>query len=385
MSDRLLVSRRDVSQRFRDAVTADHVVATVVQVLQEGTPLNEVEILGGSVTVDGRAAVRRRMSLSVGDPALIPNDSTDLLTPYGNELQVFRGFRYPDGDSELASLGVFPIQTTDTSSEPGDTTVSVDALDRSQRFADATFERDGQIAPGTKAVDAMLELALEVWPSVPRQLPDLAITLPRMEYSADGDRWGFIQGIAAGIGYETYFNSDGIWRMAAITEKAPGQPDVVISEGPEARLASGEYDTDGNLLAIRRNWSREETYNKWTVIPNSDNAEIGSGVAVDDDPRSPTNYYGRFGKKPAPAYRNQFVTTLLQAEDAAKGLRARDRGLLDSIDFTAFTDPAMDVGMVALVRRGELDLNDEHVIDTLTLPLDIDGEMSATTRAVRFV
>jgi hypothetical protein len=41
--------------------------------------------------------------------SLVPDNDFDLLTPFGNELRLFRGIQFDDGSVEYVPLGVFVI------------------------------------------------------------------------------------------------------------------------------------------------------------------------------------------------------------------------------------------------------------------------------------
>ena len=93
------------SQSHTSVVTADIYKAGVAIALN-------LPVVSGSVTIDGRAALRRRCTVTVLDVngTFAPNDATDTLAPYGNEIVLKRGV-----PGTLATLGVFRIGTASVS------------------------------------------------------------------------------------------------------------------------------------------------------------------------------------------------------------------------------------------------------------------------------
>ncbi len=77
-----------------------HELATRVEILAgnrspDATPL---DIVSGAVTYDRRAAIRRRMNLTIAGHDLVPTSDASLLAPYGNTIAVWRGYKAPSRD-----------------------------------------------------------------------------------------------------------------------------------------------------------------------------------------------------------------------------------------------------------------------------------------------
>lgn len=371
---------KSVSPRFLDALDSAKAISRI-ELLVERQVVDVVEFTGGSVTLDAQAEVRGRLNLEVVGASNIPTAPGDHpLGPWGPELRAYRGV-----PNEQVSLGIFPIQSARPRSSSGELSMAIEAFDRAQIVADADFESDGVIAAGTPADEAILTLLWQAWPDVPYDFVPLAVPLPRLEYGAGEGRWSFVWNIAAACGHELFFDGDGVAILRPIPQPSrEGDPDTFLVEGPESRLASSIVtDHAGNLIGLDRDFDRADVNNRWKVIPAGEDAELKPGIATDDDPSSLTYYHGPFGKKPAEPYRNQFVLTTTQAEDAAKGLRARNQGFLDQLTLSALVNPALEPGDVAHITRGELGVDEQHILDLLTIPLTADGAMDTSTRAVR--
>ena len=76
----------------------------------------------------------------------------------------------------------------------------------------------------------------------------------------------------------------------------------------------------------------------------------------------------------------QFITTQVQADDAAAGILAQFLGAQAVIDFDFLVDPRLRPGDVVQVVREKLAVNETHVLDSLTIPLGYDASTTATTR-----
>jgi hypothetical protein len=364
---------RPVSTRFTETTGQSHQVATLVEVLESGLVIAGVTtVVDGSVTLDQTAATRGRLDLGILDDGtldLVPTDAASLLAPYGNELQIHRGILFPDGVTELVSLGVFRIDDTQVDDTADSLAVRIAGLDRSARIIDARFEEPYQIAQGTNYTTAIRETLQAAWPDIPLDLTATTRTTPQLIAEEGDDRWAFCQDMAAALGMALYFDGDG----TAVT-----RPVAAIGGTPAATLAEGE---GGVLIQASRRWTRQGSYNR--VIATGENtgeAAPARGVATDDNPLSPTYYYGPFGKVPR-FYSSQFITTDDQASDAAAGFLSRELGTTQSVDFGAFVNPALEPDDIVRVTRARAGINEDHIIDSLTIPLAVDGTMTGQTRA----
>lgn len=360
--------------------------AVKVEVLQGGAPIAELEtVYGGSVDFDSRAASRARLeSLTLvddGTMGLIPTQADSLLAPTsGHELRVSRGVTW--GDSVyLAQLGIFVIERTSVSDSGDGYAISVSGQDRSQRYVDAAFEAPYQVAGGTLARDAILTILGDASPDFEYIFVDTSVPLPFLGAEEGEDRWAFCQGIAAAMGCELFFNSDGVLVL---------QPIPAPNTSPAATYAEGE---GGVLLSVNREWDRGEVYNR--VIVTGESTQIEGtpprGVATDNDPTSPTYYGDPFGRKPY-FWSNQFIvpttgdpTGNLAATTAAEGLLARILGMPAAIDFQAIVDPDRRPGQTILIDREPTAPSELHVIDRVSIPLDFESPMSAVTRVAQIL
>ena len=363
---------RPVTQDFVDALGTSHKIAVDVRVVDTGESLPG--LVEGSVTLDSTAAVRAAMDLTFIDDGtlnLVPTAPIDTLSPYGNELQVSRGVEYADGSKELVSLGVFRIETVEVSDAGTGTEIRVSGLDRSIRVSDAKFDLPGQINANTTVADAILEVVKGGYDGADdEKFEGIEFPLPRVAFEEGADRWEFSQALASRAGGDLYFDGDGNLILTAVPD-VRGEPVSTIAEG-----------TNGVLLSISRRWTREEAFNRVIVTGESMNQDPAfRGDVYDDDDTSPTYYFGEFGKV-LRFERSDLVGSTAQAEAAARGILAKQLGTFSELQFGSIVQPHLEPGDVVRVTRDALGVDENHIIDTLSIPLTATGDMSGKTRGV---
>ena len=355
---------RSATFAFADAVTCSHRVVARCDVMFDRQVIVEgVGIVSGQVDFDRTAARLARLSATIAEPERVTLTADDILTPYGYELLVWRGIRLGVTD-ELVPLGVFPIQTSDVD---GTTLASsIVAEDRSRLVSDARFEDVYQVAAGTNYATAIQALIGDGVSGLEYLFPSTTYTTPVLTFAAQDDRWDAAQQMAKSIGHELLF--DGLGRLVM-------RPEPTFSATPDATITEGV-----NMVSVAVRLDRATAYNK--VIATSTNASTGAqyrGVASDDDPSSPTYYNGPFGKKPR-FYASEFLASDAQCATAAASILAANLGVARSVDFTAVPDPRLECSDVVRIVRSRLNLDELHIVDTLSIGLGADGAMSGTSR-----
>jgi len=353
----------------------DHTIATKFEVLgfNNEVLLENIEtVIDGSVELDAGAASRGRCSLSIIDDGsydYVPVNAASLLAPFGNEIRVSRGIEYVDR-IDLMRLGVFVIESASTADTPQGTLISLAGPDRSGDIVDALFEAPDQIDSGTEIDTAILNYVREVMPLVETNFQDTAVTTPRIDIMEGDDRWALVSSLAMVIGGQLYFDRSGVLRLEPIVFPG-GDADVEMVEGE-----------GGLMLGANRDWDRGPVYNKVIVTGEAAGTEAPvRAVAYDSNPESPTYYYGNFGRKPL-FWANTHVRTVGEAENAAAGVLAEVIGAPDTISFSSLVNLNFNPNTLVKITRERLGVDELHVLDTISLPLTAEGEMSGRTRAV---
>lgn len=358
---------RTVTEPFLAALTRSHTLAVRADLLYGGQLVDELQVTAGSVTLDRTAEIRGRCDLTIDGTGLIPSSPFDPVTPFGAEIQVFRGVELSTGP-ELVSLGVFGVQ--DIKTEGG--TIALSGLDRAQAVKDAELESTYVVPAGTNYATAIQSLIDAGVPGLTYRFADITETTPLLVFAddTDGGRWAAALQMATSVGCDLYFDGDG----RCVLEPVPDPRSDAV-----ATLADGD---GGIIVTAAKAWSRTAAYN--AVIAYSSNpAATGPparAVVRDIDPTSPTYYYGPFGRKPR-RYASPLITTTSQAQSAADAMLRQVLGVAQSLDLSAVPNPALEPGDIIRVTRSTLDVDELDVLDSLTIPLDLAGTMTAGVRA----
>lgn len=352
-----------------DGLDSSYKLATRVDVLVDGVVERTIdETVEGQVSFDGNAASRGRVDLTIVDDGrgdLIPTQAGDLLSPYGNEVAVYRG-RYVGSEPHLYPLGIYRIDRSTADGEQ----VRISGTDRSARIIDAAFEDPYNVTSGTNVTTAISNVITPAYPDVTTDFVSVTVPLPALIADEGDDRWAFAQGLAKAIGCELFFDDAGTLVLRPIVTSISGNPDAEFNEGDV-------------LLGAERDWDRSPVYNR--VIATGENTTettIPRGVATDENALSPTYYHGDFGHKPY-RWSNPYITSSTQASTAAASILAQKLGAPDIISFEALVDPARRPGDVVRVTRERLGALEDHCLDRVDIPLGHNGTMSGNTRATQ--
>jgi hypothetical protein len=364
---------RPASEAFHRASRGSHRAfsrAKVVTSYQEGTQPTgtEIAIFNGEATADAQANIRGRLNLTTDGTRMFPEGPEGLLTPYGNELFVERGIAFGGGSIEVISLGYYRIYEVEQEDVPNGP-IRVMALDRMSGIVDARLEAPQQFTAGTSIEDVVTALVHEVYPGATILFDfNAATTLLQSNQVADQDRYAFLRDIAQSRGKVMYWDYAG--RLRIEDPPSPSEPVMEIN-----------YGRDGILVAMKRLLSRDGVYNAVVASgerPASD-IEPVRAVAKDMNPDSPTYWLGAFGKVPR-FYSSPLITDGAQAASAAEKLLARALGLPYSASLTAVPCVALEVLDPVAVTYSGRGRREIHILETVSIPLDVETPMTATTR-----
>lgn len=362
---------RPRSDSFDAAARNAHTVYAKATVLTpDGEALDLPIGEGSSVTLDGTAATRGALSLTVpADADWVPVDSSSPLAPFGSEITIVRGMTTPDGVTEAVQIGVFRIDEVRVADSEGGFDIEVSGLDRSSRVIDAVFEAAGGAAAGTSALGAAQLFVQVAYPDATFDFIASDTTLPAIAWEIGDDRWDYAQGCAEAAGCNLYFDGDGV----CVAKPLP------VTDTADLELVEGE---GGVLVSADVQWGRENACNRVTVSGENGSDDPVWGEAIDDDPDSPTFYDGPFGKATY-EWSSSYVTTDAQAADVARNILEMRRGVGRQVSFSALANPALEPFDVVKITRADLGIDELHIIDTLQIPLDASGVMTGTTRVAR--
>lgn len=367
------------SAAFKAEVRTDHIAVSKAEVWASDQKLQEINISDGNVKIDSGSAVRRTcdVTLTTGRESdnLVPDSDFDLLTPFGNELRLYRGVQYTDGTKEYVPLGVFVITDVAISDTNEGVEIKLSGEDRSIRVSRAKWTQPYQMTSGT--LEASLSALLKSrFPDAEISFPTTNVTVNQVLLGAesDNDPWKDAVEIAELVGFDLFFDQNGVVQMKQFPTL---DGSVVVS-----LFTEGQGTT---ITQLNRTISTKQTYNG--IIYTIEGADVATPIRVeawDEDSSSPTYRFGVFGEVPA------FVTTSLLATEseavrAAASLLNTYIGSQEVVNWDSIVDPSLDVQDVVYVKSNGAKVDRLVIIDSLTIPLKPESSMQADARTVRVV
>lgn len=358
------------SPEFLDAVTGSHQISVAAQVLEEwaqgaepsgGTP---IKVIDGSVEFDSSADIRATCTLTTDPEAY---DIEDLLTPYGNEIFLQRGVVIGPGRVEMHPLGYYRITDVDQENAPFGS-VRIEGQDRMSGIVEARLLRPRQFTSSSTLAGVFSNLVREIYP-----LAEILFDDDTGEHTVgrgaicERDRYDFLRDLAKARGKLMFWD-----RLGRLRIQSPPDPST-----PKWDISYGEK---GVLISLNRSRTRGGTYN--AVVASGEAGDTDNPVrasAVDNNPNSPTYWYGRYGKVPR-FYVSPFITQKIHALNAARSILAAQLGVANNVEFNVVPNPSLDLGDAVRVTHDPRLGTRTHVLDTLTIPLDAKSPVKATTR-----
>lgn len=360
---------RPVSDRFLAACRGSHRMVAQARIVAPGqTGIapdgTTIPILGGDVQLDAAADIRSTIDLTTSGDRW-PGSAEGLLTPYGNELHVRRGIQLDGGTIEWVSLGYHRIDTVEQSNAPKGS-VRITGSDRMAGIIDARLTSPVQYAATDLVGSVVGALVDEVYPDATIEWDDATDTeaLGR-SLVIEEDRHAGLADLVTSYGKIWYWDHRG--HLVIKSPPDPAEPVYVVNSGAR-----------GVLVRLSRQITRKGVYN--AVVASGEGADTTTpvrAVVVDDAETSPTRWDGPFGRVPR-FYSSPIITSLDQAEAAARSLLLKESGLPYSVELGTVANPALEPYDPLRVRYPGR--SERHLIDRLTVPLTAAGDMSAATR-----
>lgn len=356
-----------VSQKFQAAVRTSHTALIRVEAWRDGAGqiIPDLAFSGGEVTLDGTTGgVRSTLTL----PAARDQGGAlwELLAPIGTEIVPYKGVRFIDGSTEFVPLGVFGIDSQ-RESFGVDGVLSLTAPDRFARVQRAKF-----LQPATTTGGAVAEAIRLATAAVSVAYTNTATSAATTKAQVwDRDRDAAITELLKSAAAELFFDRGGL----LVARNLPR-----LTSAPVWTVDAGE---SGVLVGADRARDRARTFNVVVALPeNTDGvAPFAPQIAYDSDVNSPTYVGGAFGNVPF-FYSSPLLTTAAQALAAATAILGRVTGLAAQVTLESAVNPALDPGdVISVVFPGGV--VERHLIDSVTIPLDVDSPQKITTRSTR--
>lgn len=360
--------------RFDRAVVDSHTVALHAALWRPGLRsqlTGPLDIVGGSVTASRTAATRRSCTVN-----LVDRDGTlAQIFPKGRqavpavELVLQRGIEYDDGTRELLPLGVFGVSGV---SVKRGAEYSLGGYDRARRVARARPTSPLAIATGQRYVDAAAGLVTGGLPfdvDVQITATSGATVSNAIVLLEQADRWAEAAKLCAAAGAELFWDRTGRLIIQDIAQPA-ASPVWSYLDGVNSVILD---DTEWTL-------ADEPGYNAVVAVGDSsaNTAAVPRAMAVDNDPRSPTYYYGDYGQVPE-FYSSPLLTSDALAQAAAASRLQKRLGANDAMTLATIPHPAQDPGDTVRVRY--YDIDQTMIVDSVSTPLDVTSAASTSVSA----
>jgi hypothetical protein len=409
------------TQGFKDAQRYGALLVLArFTVYQNGRPTGKVyeaNMSVGSVTIDRNSTYRRSGEITietiptVPPGPLVPSNPNSLLSPFGTELYVETGINtagnnIPHAEVQWVPNGLFAVSMS-TVDDPGtDLTITLQLYDRSWTIAQRVLRNPYNFpAAGGNFAAEIQALLNMVWNEqtgvAPLQyniVPTSAV-VPKASYDQGSDPWQAALDMANAIGYELFFDANGVVTGRPIPNPLQQQPvwnftdDVTQVQGIEGTGSTGLLgDAYSTPIEVSVVMTRDQIHNDVVVQgTGTANAAVynGQGLettpqpllaqAKDNNPASPTYVKGPMGDV------INFVQSNLVTAAGAQNMANNDLSVALSSAWTCTLtiapNPFLNIDDVVIVTRPRVGLNKAvMVIDTITQTWNYADTQSITGR-----
>lgn len=290
-----------VSALLKESVKYSRGIKLRVDILRDSTVVYpDIPISSGSFTRDRGQKIRMSADITLN----VSNHPEIVIS------QDIHRFRVT---TILTSLGVYEevqhgIFRIDDITRPLDNVLQITGSGLEAYIVDARFLTPRTPPYGQSTVEYISTLIQEV---LPGQVVSIECSRNKpIQATApwERERWDAIDKLASSINAEVYADSRGYFVIRDIPSLSAGVPSYRVTRG-----------AGGTLSEINTKNTRERVYNAVVVFAQSSDPKIPPvwGWAYDNDPLSPTYYYGPFGQVPK-FYTSPSLTTVAQCTEIAQ-------------------------------------------------------------------
>ena len=265
---------------------------------------------------------------------LFPWKNLDLLDPLSSELVLYCGWRL--GARPVMMYPVFTGPITNVSYGFGSGQFTLNASDRVESIIKDNFTSPQSSGVGTLVTTRMMDLINDSQPGATfATIDETGAEVPALTW--DSARARALDDLAAAVGAYWYQLPDGRYTIRTIPWSADlGEPVVTYLEG-------------SSLLGGTITRSREQAATVCQVTGEAPNGEPPViGVAIDDNPSSPTYYLGPLGRRVLQV-REDSVASTAQAQGLARQRLRRANSVAATITTTSLFDPTLELGDVGSI------------------------------------
>jgi hypothetical protein len=340
-----------------------------------------------TVTVDETASTWRTCEVTVADMNrnLIPKTPQAALAPYGTDLFIRTGFRFPNGTVEQKPMGVFRILMARPTRKG---LISLLGYDYSRVVARARFETLKAFPRGYSRAQAIADLIAERIASAGppgHEVLNSSVaddsTLPLTVFEEGeryGDPWKACMDMADAAGQQVFFLPSGPFPTAILRPA----PDLLTS----SVVWSFDESTSSTKIDMRPEMDATPGYNVYVVTGES--SELAStgvvpvrGSAEVTDPNSPI-YPATYGRVPT-FLASTFIKTNAQAQAVADANLPLKAGGSEKLAIVGFAHPAMEGGDVVYAKDTVLGIDSDWIVSRFSIDLSLQDPTTYSCRAKR--
>lgn len=266
------------------------------------------------------------------------------------------------GSSSTSGVSSSAVRSKGGGAFGAGTTITVHAIDLSLAIKRNVWQQPYTVPSGIsygEAVEAMVKDRLPSQTafslaSTTEIVPELLI------YGATqgGDPWSDIRNLAKAIGYECFFDPNGVFVFRPVPDPRYGIPVWVFDESMNPLVVEAQ-----------RELGSDQTYNDIVVVgQGTSTANAVSAEALDLDPSSRTYVLGPFGRV---AQRLVFplIHTQSAAQAAANALLYNSIGGSDTVTITCVPHAALEPGDIVKIVCSDVKANGTYMIQSMTTSL----------------
>lgn len=342
-----------------------HNLSDTIPAHLQAEPEGGLAIFSGSVQATLTSRVARNLTIAV-HPDLYPRVETDLLAPFGNEIRAFCGVRLGDGSTQYV-WPVFRGRIRQVSNDDSGN-CSIYCADRANDVLDVAFTNPENSQAGANVFAEFQRLIISAVPDAAFGVSDSYIELvPEMTW--EFDRGSALDEIATSVGSMWYPLADGAFVLRHIPWTVASAPVVTLTD-----------HSGGCLTGWSRSRSRDAIFNTVTVTGERLNGDTPVfATATDSDPTSATFVGGNFGVK-STVSRLHTPDTQGHAQTTAESLLRASISSVEDWTLQLPPDASLELGDAVRIQADGSDLI--QVVSGFTLPLDLSGSMSVSTRSL---
>jgi hypothetical protein len=352
---------------YRSALATSHAPYLRIDVLDGNRNLLEADLtfLDGGVSATLTSRVSRTCTVTF-DESLYPFAPDGLLAPYGNIIQATRGIEFADGSRFAWTVFIGRIQEASLND---DGTCSVFCADFSADVVEVKFLTPQNSQTGNAVAAEVIRLIADAVPLANFGTFD-AFDIPVQALTWQLDRAQALDELGTSVGAFWYPLADGSFVLRRYPWIVPAPPVVTYSDGD-----------GGSVVGSSASRSREEVFNSLTVTGERlSGDEAVYATAQDDNPASPTDINGPFGRRHQ-LLRLQTPASQGSAQAAALDNLKRLTALVDSWEWTMTADAALELGdTVSLDVRGQTGII--QVVSSFSIPLAVSSPMTVRGRSL---